>query len=116
MRFLGTPRGTSSRGASGERGRQVDASPGGQALASCRTCGYSGKPNHIADECWRKMQKCLRCGRTKHRISSCPFMDRGETLQTDRPNPRQVNVGGNKPRMLAKVYTLDQHQVPNSTE
>ena len=72
VRFSGTSKGVSPRGAPGGRRRQVGISQGDRVSVSCITCGYCGKPNHSEDECWRKAQKCLRSRSTEHQIGSCP--------------------------------------------
>ena len=41
-----------------------------------------------------------------------PYLDGGDASRLDRLNPRQTNVGGDKPRVPVRVYILDQHQVP----
>ena len=36
------------------------------------------KPGHKKNKCWKKIDKCLRCGSPKHRIEDCPFDKEGE--------------------------------------
>ena len=57
---------------------------------------------------------CLRCRNVKHQLATCPLTS--ETQQADRSNLKQTNVGGNGPSVPARIYTLDQQQVPNSFE
>ncbi|MQL94284.1 hypothetical protein Taro_026938 [Colocasia esculenta] len=43
-------------------------------------CKFCDKPGHQADECWKKLGACLRCGGRDHRIPDCPmeFLVAGE--------------------------------------
>ncbi|MQL97422.1 hypothetical protein Taro_030114 [Colocasia esculenta] len=34
-------------------------------------CKHCDKPSHTADECWRKVGTCLRCGSREHHIPEC---------------------------------------------
>ncbi|MQL95725.1 hypothetical protein Taro_028391 [Colocasia esculenta] len=37
-------------------------------------CKFCDKPGHQAEECWKKLRACLRCGGRDHRILDCPMM------------------------------------------
>ncbi|MQL78990.1 hypothetical protein Taro_011430 [Colocasia esculenta] len=37
-------------------------------------CKFCDKPGHRAEECWKKLGACLRCGGRDHRIPDCPVM------------------------------------------
>ena len=60
----------------------------------------------------------MRCGSAEHHISHCRHILRegSETQWPDRSTPKQTIVRGNRPRVPARVYVLDQQQVPNSFE
>nr|XP_027088676.1 uncharacterized protein LOC113710026 [Coffea arabica] len=57
-------------------GMSSDASQRGSGSASHGPCGYSGKPNHTEDVCWKKGRKYLRCGSADHQIANCPGRSR----------------------------------------
>nr|XP_027060701.1 uncharacterized protein LOC113687239 [Coffea arabica] len=86
VRISGTPKEVTSRGTS-----QVD-----QTLTLHLSCGYCGKTNHTENNCWRKARKCLWCGSVEHQLAVYP---RRSNL-----NFNPANIGGNKPRVPAKVY------------
>nr|XP_027124245.1 uncharacterized protein LOC113740934 [Coffea arabica] len=100
----GTPKGITSRGASGGRGQARGASQGDQTPVPRVSCGYCGKSNHTEDNCWRKARKCLRCGSTEHQIANSPLIS--YTQPTDTSNLKQPNRGGDKSRVPARVYAL----------
>ncbi|XP_027181928.1 uncharacterized protein LOC113780316 [Coffea eugenioides] len=112
------PREAPSRGGLGGRGQQRGASQGGLASAPRISCEYCRKPNHTKKNCWRKERKCLYCGSADHQIANCPVPSREEcgTQQSTKTNPGQSKVEGNRPKVLARVYALEQHQVPDSSE
>ncbi|MQL92330.1 hypothetical protein Taro_024955, partial [Colocasia esculenta] len=37
-------------------------------------CKFCDKRGHRAEECWKKLGACLRCGGRDHRIPDCPMM------------------------------------------
>ena len=113
-RMSGTSRGVTPRGAPGGRGQLRGASQGDQTSIPHVFCGYCGKTNHTEDNCWRKAQKCLWCGSAEHQIATCPLF--GETQQLDRSNPKQPNVGMNRSKVPARVYTLNHQHVPNPSK
>ena len=41
-------------------------------LVPVSLCDYCKKPNHSADNCWKKNYKCFSCRSSKHLVSSCP--------------------------------------------
>ena len=88
-----------------------------QKMASHVVCGYCGKANHVESDCWRKGRKCLICGSGDHQVSNCPRRQSREsnTLQLDGAKS-QVNEGGKRTSGPAKVYALDNRQVPDSSE
>ncbi|MQM03865.1 hypothetical protein Taro_036656 [Colocasia esculenta] len=45
--------------------------PSTQNKPNCKHCD---KPGHTADECWRKVSMCLRCGSREHHIFHCPML------------------------------------------
>ncbi|XP_071909874.1 uncharacterized protein [Coffea arabica] len=108
------PRGGAQRGGQGGRGQGRGFSQGGQTSTPRVTCGYCGKPNHTEDECWRKTRKYLRCGGVDHQIANCPLIS--DTQSTARSNPKSINAGGARSRVLARVYSLDQTTVPEPTK
>ncbi|XP_027155394.1 uncharacterized protein LOC113755660 [Coffea eugenioides] len=110
-------RGAPPRG--GEFGRgQRGSSQGGLVSASRGPCGYCGKPNHTEDNCWRKERKCLRCGSADHQIANCPVLPRDGKggQQPMRTNSGPAKVEGTKPKVLARVYSLEPQQVPDSSD
>ncbi|MQL91155.1 hypothetical protein Taro_023759 [Colocasia esculenta] len=44
---------------------------GRQLVENCKFCD---KPGHRAEECWKKLGACLRCGGRDHCIPDCPMM------------------------------------------
>ncbi|MQL75377.1 hypothetical protein Taro_007740 [Colocasia esculenta] len=44
---------------------------GRQLAENCKFCDKSG---HRAEECWKKLGACLRCGGRDHHIPDCPMM------------------------------------------
>ncbi|XP_027124278.1 uncharacterized protein [Coffea arabica] len=108
-RFTGT-----SREAQSGRGQERGVPQGGQTSAPRVSCGYCGKLNHTEDNCWRKAQKYLRCGSTKHQIANCPLISDAQSAGIS--NPKPTNVGGTRSRVPARVYPLDQQSVPELLE
>ena len=51
-------------------------------------------------------------------FGSCPnvHQEGSNTQRTDRVNPRQSTTGGSRPRVPARVYAIDQYQVPDLSE
>ncbi|XP_071921807.1 uncharacterized protein [Coffea arabica] len=113
-RLSGMARGTPPRGGQNGRGQQRSASQGSSASVSRGPCG---KPNDTEDNCWRKERKCLRCGSAEHQIANCPVLPREArvTTQSSKANSVQSKVEGTKPKVPARVYSLEQHQVPDSS-
>ncbi|XP_027158299.1 uncharacterized protein LOC113759919 [Coffea eugenioides] len=110
-------RGTSPRDGQVGRGQQRSASQGGSGPISRGPCGYCGKPNHTEDNCWRNERKCLSCGSAEHQFANCPVLPqeaRG-TPQSSKVNPGQSKVEGTRQKVLARVYSLEQYQVPDSS-
>ncbi|XP_071905816.1 uncharacterized protein [Coffea arabica] len=116
-RLPGMSRGAPSRGGQVGRG-QRGGSQGGSASTPRDPCGYCEKPNHTEDNCWRKERKCLHCGSADHQIPICPVLPRegSESQQSTRTNSGQAKVEGAKPKVLARVYSLESQQVPDSSE
>ncbi|XP_071933069.1 uncharacterized protein [Coffea arabica] len=111
-------RGTPSRGGPIGRDQQRNASQGSSTSISRGPCGFCGKPNHTEDNCSKKEGKCLRCGSAEHQIASCPVLPQKAriTLQSSKTNSGQSKVEGTRPKMAARVYSLEQRQVPDSSE
>ena len=86
-KISGTPKEITSRGASGGRGQERDASQGGQTSAPRISYGYYGKSNNTEDNCWQKARRCLRYGNTEHQIANCPLI-------SDRSEERRVGKEG----------------------
>ncbi|XP_027150224.1 uncharacterized protein LOC113750452 [Coffea eugenioides] len=114
-------RGTGTRSAGGRdngarggptgRGQPRNVSQGGRTIISQVTCAYCKKIGHTEDVCWKKQEKCLKCGSSEHQISGCPKMQDGGTL-----NATPVNSGGNRPKVPARVYAINDQPVPDSSE
>ncbi|MQM11649.1 hypothetical protein Taro_044558 [Colocasia esculenta] len=60
-------------------------------------CKFCDKPGHRAEECWKKIGACLRCGGRDHRIPDCPMMK-------DQPGKTQ-NVPRRQGRLNAAAFT-----------
>ncbi|MQL71257.1 hypothetical protein Taro_003598 [Colocasia esculenta] len=56
------------RDAAGDKRVKIE---GRQLAENCKFCD---KPGHRAEECWKKLGACLRCGGRDHRIPDCPMM------------------------------------------
>ncbi|MQM10991.1 hypothetical protein Taro_043889 [Colocasia esculenta] len=65
---------------------------GRQIAENCRFCD---KLRHRAEECWKKLGACLRCGGRDHRIPNCPMLK-------DQPGKAQ-NVPRHQGRLNAVV-------------
>ena len=89
-----------------------------QQVASSLTCGYCGKANHTESDCWRKGRKCLICGGGDHQVNNCPRKQSRETSTQplDGTKSQQVNERGNRTKVPAQVYAVDQQQAPRSSE
>nr|XP_027076091.1 uncharacterized protein LOC113699941 [Coffea arabica] len=113
----GMTRGTPPRGGHNGRGPQKSTSQGSSASVARGPCGFCGKPNHTEDNCWRKERRCLRCGSAEHQIANCPVLPRETraTTQSSKANSGQSKVEGTKPKVPARVYSLEQQQVPDSS-
>ncbi|XP_027156852.1 uncharacterized protein LOC113758021 [Coffea eugenioides] len=113
----GMTRGTPPRGGHNGRGPQRNVSQGSSASVARGPCGFYGKPNHTEDNCWRKEKRCLRCGSAEHQIANCPVLPREArvTTQSSKANSGQSKVEGTKPKVPARVYSLEQQQVPDSS-
>ncbi|XP_071917092.1 uncharacterized protein [Coffea arabica] len=90
----------------------------GKASASRGPCGYCGKPNHTENNCWKKEGKCLRCGGADHQLATCPVLSRDGrgNQQLTRTNSEPAKVEGTKPKIAARVYSMEPQQVPDSSE
>ncbi|XP_027122174.1 uncharacterized protein [Coffea arabica] len=66
---------------------------------------------HTEDRCWRKEGKSLKCGSSEHQISGCPKIQEGGT-----PSVRQATSGGNRSKVPARVYAIDDQPVPDTSE
>ncbi|XP_027169138.1 uncharacterized protein LOC113768828 [Coffea eugenioides] len=110
-------RGTPPRGGHNGRGPQRSVSQGSSASVARGPCGFCGKPNHTEDNCWRKERRCLRCGSAEHQIANCPVLPREArvTTQSSKANSGQSKVEGTKPKVPARVYSLEQQQVLDSS-
>ncbi|XP_071917105.1 uncharacterized protein [Coffea arabica] len=71
----------------------------------------SWRVGHTEDRCWRKEGKYLKCGSCEHQISGCPKIQEGGT-----PSARQATSGGNRTKVPARVYAIDDQPVPDSSE
>nr|XP_027121946.1 uncharacterized protein LOC113738868 [Coffea arabica] len=113
----GMTRGTPPRGGHNGRGPQKSTSQGSSASVARGPCEFCGKPNHTEDNCWRKERRCLRCGSAEHQIANCPVLPRETraTTQSSKANSGQSKVEGTKPKVPARVYSLEQQQVPDSS-
>ena len=65
-----------------------------------------------------KSKKCSYCGSIEHQILKCPIIpkDGGSTQRPDKSASKQSSTRGSRPKVPARVYTLDYHQVPDSTK
>ncbi|MQL69944.1 hypothetical protein Taro_002236 [Colocasia esculenta] len=52
-------------------GDKIVKMEGRQLSENCKFCD---KPGHRAEECWKKLGACLRCGGRDHHIPDCPMM------------------------------------------
>ncbi|XP_071901054.1 uncharacterized protein [Coffea arabica] len=100
-----------TRGGPSGRNQTRNAPQGGRVTTPQVTCGYCKRAGHTVDECWKKGGKCLRCGNSEHQISGCPKMQDGGTL-----NARPATSGGDRPKVPARVYAIDDQPVPDSSE
>ncbi|MQL75771.1 hypothetical protein Taro_008158 [Colocasia esculenta] len=61
---------------------------------------FCDKPGHRAEECWKKLGACLRCGGRDHRIPDCPMI---------KDQPGRAQNGFSVDTTWANVDTLSQH-------
>ncbi|XP_027071942.1 uncharacterized protein [Coffea arabica] len=117
-RGLSGARGTQPRGGQTGRGQQRSASHESSATVSRGPCGFCGKLNHAENNCWRKERKRLRCGSAEHQIANCPVQSREMigTTQSSKATSEQSKVEGVKPKVPARVYSVEQCPVPDSAE
>ena len=109
-------RGSGVRGGQSGRGPPRSAPQGVQVSTPQITCGYCGKANHTANECWRKDGKCLKCGSAEHQIANCPKISENGGSQGGATSSRQTASGGSRPKVPARVYALDSQPVPDPSE
>ncbi|XP_027155931.1 uncharacterized protein LOC113756445 [Coffea eugenioides] len=100
------------------RNFQRSASHESSATVSRGPCGFCGKLNHAENNCWRKERKRLRCGSAEHQIANCPVQSREiiGTTQSSKATSEQSKVEGVKPKVPARVYSVEQCHVPDSAE
>ncbi|XP_071900995.1 uncharacterized protein [Coffea arabica] len=118
-RFSSPARGASSGGSQPGRGPPRSTTQGSSATVARGPCNFCGKPNHTEDDCWRKQNKCLRCGSAEHRFANCPVQARdarGTTPMTSKATSSQSRVDSTKPKVPARVYSIEQRPVPDSAE
>ncbi|MQL83922.1 hypothetical protein Taro_016419 [Colocasia esculenta] len=63
-------------------------------------CKFCDKPGHRAEECWKKLGACLRCGGRDHCIPDCPMMK-------DQPGRAQ-----NVPRRQGRLNAVIEADLP----
>ncbi|XP_071921751.1 uncharacterized protein [Coffea arabica] len=100
-----------ARGVPSRRNQTRNAPQGGRVTTPQVTCGYCRRAGHTEDRCWRKEGKCLKCGSSEHQIFGCPKIQEGGT-----PSARQATSGGNRIKVPARVYAIDDQPVPDSSE
>ncbi|XP_071905854.1 uncharacterized protein [Coffea arabica] len=113
----GMSRGGPSRG--GQVGRdQREGFQRGSAFAFRGPCRYCGKPNHAEDNWWKNEGKCLRCESADHQLVTCPVLaqDGKGSQQSMRTSSEPAKVEGTKPKVAARMYSLEPQQVPDSSE
>ncbi|XP_071933737.1 uncharacterized protein [Coffea arabica] len=99
------------RGGPGGRNQTRNAPPGGRVTTPQVICGYCRKAGHTEDGYWRKEGKCLRCGSSEYQIAGCP-----KTLEGGTSSARQTTPGGNRSKVPARMYAIDDQPVPDSSE
>ncbi|XP_071939216.1 uncharacterized protein [Coffea arabica] len=109
-------RGSGVRGGQSGRGPPRSAPQGVQVSTPQITCGYCGKANHTANECWRKEGKCLRCGSAEHQIANYPKISENGGSQGGATSSRQTASGGSRPKVPARVYALDSQPALDPSE
>ncbi|KND56555.1 hypothetical protein BVER_03567 [Candidatus Burkholderia verschuerenii] len=82
---------------------EVGKGPAGKKPAASVVCRYCNKPGHVEADCWRKSNKCLRCGSADHRILKCPFVTLDQASAGTKPG---VSDTAKKAKVPARVYTL----------
>ncbi|XP_071933595.1 uncharacterized protein [Coffea arabica] len=100
-----------TRGGPSGRNQTRNALQGGRVTTPQVTCGYCRRVVHTEDGCWRKEEKCLRCGSSEHQIAGCPKIQEGGT-----PSAGQATSGGNRPKVSVRVYAMDDQPVLDSSE
>ncbi|CAH2812800.1 MAG: hypothetical protein CBHOC_5437, partial [uncultured Caballeronia sp.] len=90
-------------GPAGGKGPSKTTSQGSQSATVCNFCGKAG---HTADTCWKKARRCFGCGNTEHQVAECPQKKEGGG----------ASGSGERPKVPARVYALDQQQEPDPSE
>nr|XP_027083511.1 uncharacterized protein LOC113705802 [Coffea arabica] len=113
----GVGRKAQPRGGPVGRGQRGDFQRG-SGSASHGPYGYCEKPNHTEYNYWKKEGKCLRCGNADHQLATCPVLkqDGKGSQQPPRTSSGPVNVDGTKPKVSARVYSLEPQQIPDPSE
>ncbi|MQL81933.1 hypothetical protein Taro_014389 [Colocasia esculenta] len=75
-------------------------------------CKFYDKPGHRAEECWKKLGACLRCGGHDHRIPDCPMMKDQPGGAQNAPRPQGCLNAGRVEEFLAAGEAGDPHTKP----
>ncbi|MQM05660.1 hypothetical protein Taro_038476 [Colocasia esculenta] len=82
----------------------------GRQLAE--NCKFCDKPGHRAEECWKKLGACLRCGGRDHRIPDCPMMKDQLGRAQNAPRRQGRLNAGRVEEFLATGEAGDPHTKP----
>ena len=82
------------------------------------SCSYCRKLNHTEENCWKRMEECLRCGGANHWVANCPIVLREgrKTQQPPNTNPGQTEEKGAGSKEPARVYSLERLQGSDSSK
>ena len=65
-------------------------------------CEFCGRVNHLWEDCWRRLQRCLRCGSAEHSIANCPRYYYHGGYQGGNPNTIPIPISYGVPRPLLR--------------
>ncbi|MQM16768.1 hypothetical protein Taro_049729 [Colocasia esculenta] len=70
-------------------------------------CNFCNKPGHRAEECWKKVGACLRCGSRDHRLPNCPML-RNQAGRNQAVVKRQGCVNAITPAELPELLVAEE--------
>ncbi|KAL0405656.1 UNVERIFIED_CONTAM: Transposon Tf2-11 polyprotein [Sesamum latifolium] len=82
---------------------------------------FYGRTGHIIENCWRRLEKCNRCGSGQHMIRDCPMMqENNQQPQTQAQQGGMSKLGRTgyqvgRPKMRARAFALGGEEATDPT-